>query len=112
MSNIDQCAICISGILFSFRKDPVTFLGVLNCGCWHASHVGMFRWEEAHMVEGQRGGISYLFTSNHVTLLRSSGFFPSLLFSPAEALQVRNQTRTQEQGLLLPQLVNTVAGSQ
>ena len=98
MSNIDQCAICISGILFSFRKDPVTFLGVLNCGCWHASHVGMFRWEEAPMVEGQRDGISYLFTANRATLPMSSGFFPSLLFSPAAALQVRNQTRTLKAG--------------
>jgi len=40
-------------------------------------------------VEQKHGGISYLFTSNHATLLRSSGFFPSLLFSPAAELQVR-----------------------
>jgi hypothetical protein len=37
-------------------------------------------------VEWKRDGIFYLFTSNHVTLLRSSRFFPSLLFSPAAEL--------------------------
>jgi len=33
MSNIDQFAICISGILWSFRKDPSPFLSAQNCGC-------------------------------------------------------------------------------
>jgi len=84
-------------------------------------------------VELERDGISYLFTSNHGTLLKSSGFFPSLnsLPQPHCRLETRERAslgsgsrftilvpprkpraRVCKTRSLLPQPGSTMAGSQ
>jgi hypothetical protein len=91
-------------------------------------------WEEPMAeVEWNRDGISYLFTSNRVNLLKSSGFFPSLKSLPQPYCRLETRERAfpgtggrftilvsskkperglARQGPLLPQQENTVAGLQ
>ena len=44
-------------------------------------------------VEWQRDGISYLFTSNRATVLKSSGFFPFTNFLPQPRCRLETRRR-------------------
>ena len=44
-------------------------------------------------VEWQRDGISYLFTSNRATVLKSSGFFPFTNFLPQPRCRLETRKR-------------------